>query len=304
MFTKKIKKDNFSRYEDPTGEFTNRQLKLANWYISHKLLLQKIGFGLLITWCIATVGYSFSYWGYYLAIGYWQDQDMLIRQTIEFENYDKLKVFYGHQDLIIKKVDVYQSVSAEKYDLIVDIFNPNERWLVGLIYKFVYHGGETPLVRTVILPGEKRPLAYLGLDSKNYPDGAKLIIEEIIWRGVAPHVIKDAGSYMDEHLDFEISNFKFTRASRVTGIPSHMIEFDIRNATAYNYWEPAFYVELYDQGRVGMLYATVKKFNSGETHHIDARSFINNLRVESIKVYPLLNVFDRNEFMKEGIYVD
>jgi len=296
--------DKLSRYKDPTGEFSNRQLKLANWYISHKLLLKKIGLGLLITWCVVTVSYSFGYWGYYFSTGYWQDQDMLAHQTIELENYDNLKYLYAPKDLMVKNVSVYQTVSEELFDLTAAVYNPNERWLVGVEYKFQYNGGETPLTRTILLPGDNRPIVYLGLASGVRPSGVKLVIEKTIWRSLDAHVIKDVENYMTERLAFEIGNFDFTRASRVTGVPSHMIEFDILNASAYNYWEPAFYVELYDQGRVGILYVTLDKFKSGETRHIDVRSFIGNLYVENIKVYPLVNIFDQDEFMEVGAYVD
>ena len=66
--------DKFSRYVDPTGEFSNRELKLSVFYLKHKLLLQKIGKNVLIVWCVVSVGYSFGYWVYYFSFGYFEDQ--------------------------------------------------------------------------------------------------------------------------------------------------------------------------------------------------------------------------------------
>lgn len=300
MFQKKVK-DKLSQYADPTGEFSNRQFKLAEWYVVNKLRLKKIGIGALIVWCALTIGYSFGYWGYYFSTGYFKDKDMMARQTIEIENYDNLKHFYAPRNLNIQNTEVYQSISPENYDFVADAANPNERWLATVEYKFVFNGGETPLARAVILPGVKEPLAFFGFKSAGYPSGAKLEIKEINWRHLDRHLYPDARSFMAERSMWGIDNFKFTPISRLAGTLSNRIEFDITNYSAYNFWRANFFVELIGySGRVGLVYLPVEKFISQETRHIDIRSFLDNQEVSDIVAHPVTNVFEQSEFMGAG----
>ena len=44
--------DKFSRYVDPTGELPNQELKLAKWYLKHKILLGQIGVDLLVAFIV------------------------------------------------------------------------------------------------------------------------------------------------------------------------------------------------------------------------------------------------------------
>ena len=39
---------------------------------------------------------------------------------------------------------------------------------------------------------------------------------------------------------------------------------------------------------------------AGDEQHVDLRSFVNNMDVSHIKLWPLINVFDESEFMGVG----
>ncbi|MBT3949426.1 hypothetical protein HOF40_05065 [Candidatus Parcubacteria bacterium] len=81
-----------------------------------------------------------------------------------------------------------------------------------------------------------------------------------------------------------------------------MIEFDILNNTAYNYWEPTFYIELIKGSRTaGIIYFVSSEFKSQEERHVDLRSYIKNLEVSNIKVWPVVNVFDNSQYMSVGL---
>lgn len=297
MLKKDKKKDKLSQYVDPTGELPTSELKIAEWYVKHKFLLKKIGTGILAAWCVATVGYSLAYWGYYFAFGYWQDEQMMARQAVELENYDNLKPLYQPQALSFGQTEIYNSVSEQLNDLVVQVTNPNERWLAGVEYKFVYDNGETETVRTIVFPKTVRPLAYFGLKS-SFPSNAKIAVEQVVWKRLNPHYYPDVDSFMKERLKFSIENFKFTPASRTQGVPANKLEFDLKNNSAYGFWEADFYLELIDNGgRVGIIYFPVEKFKTGEVRNLDLRSFVSGISVSELALHPVMNIFDKEEYI-------
>ena len=217
-----------------------------------------------------------------------------------FQNYAKLQPMYGAKDLVVKDVDVYNSVS-DLYDFVARVENPNERWVAKVTYKFAFSGGETSLATTVIPPQSARPIAFFGAAAGSYPVGARMVNEKIDWRRLNPHIDVDIKNYIAERSKFSFERFAFTPASRSAGILNNMIAFHLFNNTAYGFWDVEFYVELKDGGdTVGLIYLNVDKFKTEEKRHIDLRSFVDNLRVSDIVVWPVFDVFDGSEYMKAG----
>lgn len=292
--------EKLSRYSDPTGEFSNRSLKLAEWYLKHKLLLQKIGKWFLVLWCIVTIGYSFGYWAYYLSYGYFKDQNMMQRQTLEFPNYDAVKPLYSAQSLQVGNIEVYNSVS-DLYDFVARVSNPNERWIARLTYKFTYVGGETESHTTVLWPKAERPVIIFGISAGSYPSYPRLTIEKVDWKHINRNTQMDIPTFIAEHVKFTAENFTFTPASRLSGTLNHIIKFDLFNDTAYNFWDPEFYVELLDGNQTtGFIYLSLDKFKTGDKRSIDLRSWVDSLSVSDIVIWPIFNIFDKSEYMPIG----
>ncbi|MFZ2189178.1 MAG: hypothetical protein WA057_05040 [Candidatus Magasanikiibacteriota bacterium] len=293
------KVDKFEQYTDPTGEFTNKELKFSEWYIKHRLFLRKSLVAFLSIWSVITLGYGLGYFFYYLIIGYSFDAKMYNQQTIEFVNYDNLKPMYKPLDIQVKSTRVFDSVN-DKYDLVSQVFNPNERWLAYVTYKYKYAGGETTPRETFFLPGESRPLIYFGLESVNFPSQLQLVIDNIKWKNIDRHAVPDVKSFIMERSNFVVENFIFNRIDQSTKIFSNAVKFDISNLTAYNYLEPEFIVELIDGQTVGYMYFSEDKFLSGAIKKIDIRSQLLDLSVSDVKIYPIINLFDRAEYLSPG----
>jgi hypothetical protein len=298
MFTKPKTPDKFSRYTDPTGEFSNRELKLGVWYLKHKLSLQKIGKNILIVWCVVTVGYSFGYWLYYFSYGYFQDEKMARNIVLETPNYVYIQSLFKAKDLQIGRIGVYNSVS-DLFDFVAQTKNSNPRHLARVTYKFVYNGGETASAQTVLLPNSERPIVYFGLKSDMYPSVPQLVIEKVEWKRINQRDLPDISAFIADRLGFTFENFTFIEANRITGLMNHIIKFDLFNDTVFNYWESKFYVELIDNFQtIGVVYLVVPKFRAGEARQIDLRSLTDRLNVTDVKVWPAVNIFDPAEFMK------
>lgn len=303
MFGTKFNKseDQFSRYQDPTGEFSNSVFSAGEWYVQNKLKLRKILIIILVFWSIGSIIFGVGYWLYYLTIGYGNDRAMMNQQVNEILDYEIMHEWYGPQSLVYNKLTIYKTVRDNAYDFVVEAKNPNDKWLVTVEYKFTYSGGETPTSTAIILPGTTRPMVYLGQEKVSYPSQAKLKIIKTDWQKIDPHEIFDTATYIASRQAFSFGNFEYKHSSLVKNIPNNTIKFDIRNDSSYSYWEADYYVEFYDSvGPVGMTFLRLDQFRTGETRSIDIRSYVNDLYVEDIKIYPITNVFDKDIYIKLG----
>ena len=303
MFNKKTdqQSNQFARYTDPTGEFTNSSFRLGEWYVKNKFELRKIFITILAIWAVGSVLFSFGYWGYYYSIGYWDDQRMLNQQVLEVEDYEIMHEQYGPKNLIYNKLAIYETVRDNAFDFVVEVKNPNDKWLAKVKYKFTYSGGETPLSTAYILPDVTRPMAYLGQDKVSYPSQAKLVVESVDWQKIDPHQVFDTVTFVASRQAFSFGNFSYKHSSIAQNIPNNTLKFDIRNDSSYSFWEADYYVELYGStGPVGITFLRIDQFRTGDTRNIDIRSYVDDLYVDNIKIYPVTNVFDDEIYIKLG----
>lgn len=288
-------KNKGSRYYDPTGELTNKNLALGSWYVRNKVLLRKIGVGILISWIAIGGVYSLYHWGEYLFSGYWKERDNRIANVQQFQNYTNLQPAYGAQNLQIN--DMRVSEVSGKFDFFAQAFNPNKKFLARVSYKFAFDGGETALRSVVIMPGKKIPLGLYGFESGVYPSGVRLVVENTDWQKIDAHVIPDIEAYINPRLDFQVENLNFERQSMTEGIPPR-ITFDIINQSAYSYYEGRFAVLMISgSGVENILPLSLKNFRSGDVFPIDLRPPFDISGVSDIELVPLMNVFDPNEFL-------
>lgn len=284
------KPSQFEKYVDPTGEFTNKELRWSEWYLRHKIRLGQMGTGILIAWCVVTIGYSLWAWGAYLIFGWSHDRRMIIQQTRELVNYRTLQPLYGAQELQVDTVQVFRS-GPDKFDAVAEVKNPNERWVARFKYHFVFGSESTPTAETVLLPQTIRPVAVFGYKTAAYPQGAQFIIDEIAWRRLNPHTLSDVASYQAERVQFVVDNFAFKP-------PEAILTFDLANQSAYSYWRPVFYVDLLNGfQRVGLIPVSADQFRAGTKRTIDVRYFGDQLTVTEIRLHPVVDIYDESIYM-------
>src|SRR3989338_1517720 len=186
---------------------------------------------------------------------------------------------------------------VDKYDVIAEITNLNNRFVVQLEYSFLINGSSTDKGKAIILPNETRPIAVLGLNG--YEGGEVVtVVEKIRWTRLNAHVVADPKAWQEERLNFAASNFVFTPATVGSGASANTLAFNLLNNSPFNYVEAQFYIGLYNgpDNLVGLSPLTIKNFNSLSTHQIDIRNFVRNLQVSEIKLYPLINVYDKEAY--------
>lgn len=298
-FQKKTGKDLAALYRPASEDLSYRRLRFAEWYLRHKILLQKIGVGFLILWSAVTIGYSSFRWGEYLFFGYWQDLDLIEKQITEFPNYTQTQRGYRAEELLVKHPQAFRA-GPGKVDFVAEAANPNERWMARVRYKFVFGGGETDAFETSFLPQSSHPIAVFGYESDIFPTGVRLEIVDMSWRRLDAHAVPDVGAFLFERLMFGVEDVRFTRAER-SELPTDQLRFTLSNNSAYGYWQALFSVVLFDGDILsGVVPLTLEQFRSGDIREIDLRFIPDSLSVTDIQAIPLIDVFDSSVYMEPG----
>lgn len=295
---KKDKKpDPLSRYEDVTSGYSNRELRISQWYLQHKFTLQKIGMGVLIAWCVLSVGGSLIAWGMYLFSGY--QADVRLQQSLvqSFRDDTALRDAYSARDLQVRSSQFF-SVGTDRYTFAAFLHNPNVRHVARVSYRFVYRGGTTAVNEAVVLPGIERPVAVFGHGTDILPTEVRFVIESVDWSRIDPHKVADPALFIADRVQFSVDNFVFEPGGVLSDIGSDQIGFDITNDTVYSYFDPEFHVAYYD-GTVllGLVNVVIEPFPSNTTEQVDLRSIVPLGTVTGVQVFPAFDIFDPQEFM-------
>ena len=288
-----VGKTNFTKYEDPTQEFTSQELKWSFWYVKHKALLYKILVISLISIDSVFALFSVWRWGSYL-LG-WQDFQRVEESLSASVNYIGIHPRYSAQPIQAVNTQIFSS-RENKYDAVAELINPNNRFLARFNYYFVINGEKTPAQKTFLLPGESRLVAYLGI--KNGAGGAPaVVLENIEYERISAHKITDTIGWQAYRLNFQVSDFVFLKSLAQEGVNTDAVQFKLTNASPYSYVASDFYVALLqNQQMVGILPLHLDSINSLETKNIDLRNFVSNLNITEIALYPIINVYDERVY--------
>ncbi len=289
-------KPDFGRYEDPSGDFDSKELKLSLWFVRHKVLLYRLTVGALIAVCIIEWAYSLASLGLFAAVG-WRADQQLRASLANFTNYAQMNERVAAQPIGILSTQVVPG-GVNKYDAVAEVVNPNDHFIAQFDYSFALGGTKTNSMHAVLLPGEDRLVPLYGIESVAYPGDATLVIEHLTWQRVSAHQVITPTEWQANRLNFQTSNFHFVPAESPESAKTNIITFDYFNNTAFSYREPSFVVGLYShQTLVGVLPLTLPDFVTFETKKVDLRSLVNNLQVDEVRVFPTINVYDLSAYL-------
>lgn len=299
MFNKKPV-ERLARYQDPSGEFSNRSLKLAKWYVLHKILIRKITVIILSIWSVFSIGMGIWIWGKYAVYDYSRDDKQIEQLTRTYARTDVLHATRGPLGLVAEEVVVYQA-GSESYHLTAQVTNPNKNWIANLTYEFVMDSEKTQSVSVAVMPDTKQPVIFSGFKSPSFPNDAQLRIVDIAWLRVDPHKVANPALYMEERLRFGVENIVILKGEGTNAKETELVEFDLVNQSVYSYWEPLFYVWLMNEERVvGVTSIVPEQLHAGERRHISLSSYPDRLRITHVQISPIINVFDPGVFMPPG----
>ncbi len=289
----KEKKADFRTYIDPTGELDSKKLGWGIWYVEHRLTLYRVLLISLIALSAVFWLFSLWKWGNYLIFGLTADQ-RLGQELSRFNNYTLAQPHFAPAPISVISTQVLPG-GKDKYDVVAEVINPNDHWLARFDYYFIVGSEKTPAQTSFLLPDEARLVGILGLSSAQ---AATLVLENVAWTRISGHTVPNPKAWQADRLNFAVSDFGFNSLQTVEAPHANTITFSFTNNSPFNYVEPKFIAGLYQGDTlVGVLPLQLPVFNSLETKKIDLRSFVPNLGVDSLKVFPLINVYDQAVYL-------
>lgn len=291
------KKVVFTRYENPEDELSGKQLKWGLWFVRNKIILYKFLVGCLIGLSAIFWLFSLWKWGDFLIFGITENIE-LDRSAAQFLDYTGIHAHVSPQPPQIISSQFLNS-GPRKIDAVAEVANLNERFVVRFDYYFLINGQKTENNSGILLPGEDKPIAILGLDGAVYGGTPELVLENIKWSRVSNHEIKDVPSWQSERLNFEASDVKFIHKGAEEGAAGAAIQFKLTNRGPYGFVNPKFLVGLY-QGRAlaGVLPLELERFHSQQIKDVDLRSYANNISVSDVKIFPLIDIYNPAVYME------
>jgi hypothetical protein len=297
---KKKNKNNIDiRQYDRFSGISHRELNFGLWIAKNKknfiisviviLILLSAGFFL----------YSGYHYSYYLLEGKEYDEKL----ANDLSQYDSSLMEYRMsnpmESLEIKSVQSFKT--DDKMDLVSEIHNPNGSYYARFEYCFI--AGETELLcdSEFIFPLETKYLIALALDN-NMAQKAELRFTNVSWSRIDAHKYPDWSKYYSEHLNFETKDIRF-RPARQNLLSDKMsldvLEFNIKNKTAYNYWELPLNILLYNNSKiVGVHKHKLSEFLSGTERSVRLVWSGSIVQSDEIKITPRLNILDPDIYIK------
>ncbi len=264
--------------------FSNQELKFSYWYITHKLEIRR--------WMTIALGVvAFLLWLYiiwqmtFFAISF-KASDARLKQMVFGENPSLGEVSGAKpQDLQVSDVEVFGE-DGGSVEMAAKVRNPNASWAAQFNYQFNSSDSQSQF----ILPGEE---AYImGLNMRD--SAGELKITDLSWQRVA-----NFKELYEDRNNFVVTNEKFTAGIQV-GDPN-TLSFDIKNNSAYSFWETEVQGFLYDGGSLVALGSIkLQQFKSGEAEHVEMLWNKRLPRITEFQVVPRVNVVLESNIMPPG----
>lgn len=266
-----------------------RFYKFSLWWVEHRELLRKIGYGIFISFDSAIL--LFVLWTMFdsFVVSY-GSETRAVAEMVAYGQPDLRSYTIAESAVAISQDDVRVfPIGNSRYDFYAEIVNPNKDWWVEFKYQFLFDAGETTPETGFMLPGQEKPLISLAVTSQTSVQTASLQISDIKWHRIDHHTISDYPTWKEDRLRFEIKDAVFSKEAGTT--------FTVLNDTAFSYFDPVFYVVLKRGAAVvGVSRATVASINAGESQEVSLQWFGTLPSVSSVEVIPDINIFDLDSY--------
>lgn len=297
----KAKPVNLERYQDLEG-VTMKKLEAGLWYVEHKDLLRKIIIVLLVL--IGTISWlnTLITFGLYVFKGM-VDDAVMVKELIATQgfNHEYIKQISGQQ-LEIFPVKVLESgnIKGEKrYDLLVELKNPNLRHAGILNYSFLSDANVIAGGQINILPGDDKYITALGLELASRPENVKFVNNSLDLQRLDARTFPDWEKYKKEHLDISVTDIKFT-PPRMTGLSEKLnvsqLDFTVTNNSAYNFWRADLIILITARGQlVAVNQYLLNSYKSGEQRKITL-SMPGIIKADQVEIIPQVDILDQNNY--------
>lgn len=271
----------------------SKQYRRTLWWVEHRELLGNIGIALLAVFdacLIIFVGWNLIE-TFIVSAG--PEQRALVESISN--NQEDLHAYTTARaatEISISDTQIFSS-GNNAYDFYTQIENPNTDWWAEFQYNFIFDSGSTSVKDGFILPGSTKPVVELAFTSAAGIGSAQLQLQSVSWHRIDHHTIPDYTKWSEDRLGLEITNPTISQETSADAHGLFRTTFTVRNNTAYNYYNPTFYLLLKRGASVtGVNKTVLQTLTVGETRDIVVNWFGTIPPASQIEVIPELNLFD------------
>jgi len=283
---------------DPYQPLKPSQIERAYFVLSHRDKLIKIATIVGILVVVAIYGWLTYSLVNLISAGSYESMAANVMPRSDWENYHLQR---APRDLEVKNA-TFVSIGESRYNLVADLVNPNTNWAVrDLEYHFVVNGENLPVDKAFVNPGEERLLLRTGYQMVLPINSVQVVIDNVGWRRFED----DAPIINWEVTDISYNPVRTIETSSGPDTLPAGVSWTARNLSLYNFWEVEFQIAIFSGDRiVGVNSTRAKDFYSLESRSMDV-VWLNNLpRVNNVKIYPLVNWLDENNYKALDIQVE
>lgn len=281
---------------DEYKPITQKELERGYFFVTHRLLIRKIAFGIAIFILVILYGVLiFNTVNYFRGGGYTESARTITESTFDWAAYHQAR---APINLEISNPE-FISLGDRRYNIAAMVRNPNDNWAVKSIdYHFVSQGEETPTRTTFINPGEEKLLALTAYQSDRPIRNPELVVSNTKWYRIDSTF---------PQINIEVSDIRYTAAIRETvgGVTTDLparVSWTAYNDSVYNFWEVDWQVALYNgNALVGLNELKAKDFLALEERDLEVSWLVRLPRVTRAAVFPVINKLDSDNF--KDIYV-
>lgn len=286
----------FNRYEDPTGDFTNRDLKFSEWYIRHRVWLRHVAMGFLISTIVVFGGYGLYGIFEYTFYGYSHDELVRAGLTKNSVSVQAIQKSVAAVPLTFDSVS-YFSAGDNKVDFLAMANNPNDRWAAEVFYTFASGNEETSVQSAWVWPKQTMALTVFAANEFLTTEPGHIVIKKINWRRLDNRAYPNPDQFVTNRLNWEVTDFVFVPVSTVSGAAFSQVKFTLLNRSAFGYWQGSL-VAVLKKGDVvvGIRPFVLDSWLANEKRTVELIVKDENVDSDSVQVFANLNLFDSNNY--------
>ncbi|MFH1620845.1 MAG: hypothetical protein ABIB04_02050 [Patescibacteria group bacterium] len=281
-----------------SGRLSADELQFASWWVKNGALVRRSVYILLAVLLAITWGYSL--WGLLDAYAISYPRESRITGDIAL-NQQRLSALEQDipQNVTLSEVHVLQTVD-ERYDMSVEIVNPNGQWWAEFNYRFNFSGEMTPVETGYVLPQGTQILTELGYKPKAKGGRtAILVIDNVRWHRVDPDMV--GSSYKDfvkDHLAISFDKIKYDTDISFDTKKIGQTSFILVNNGAYGYRSLDLIVRIY-RGSVpaAINQISITNLSPGERRPIQMVWLENLPGISKTEIIPQVNLLDKDSYL-------
>ena len=272
----------------PTREFSNTELKVSSWLVSHRDAFNKVLYGSLIVVDAIFIG-LFLWQVVDYARTYAATEKALSESTRSLLDWNSLRVALAPDPIRIESAELLNTGTAT--DFLGRIANPNDDRYALFEYRFVWQGGNTTWLPSFILPQQSKFVASLGVEDIA-PLSAQIEITNIRWKRVTEEDRLLLESTRDGLVVVSTAFIPNINEGFTGSAPVSSADFVVENRSPFDLQDAAFIVVLRSgPSLVAVNTVTVPRIDRGEQRLVRVRWF-SFIPVGTVVVEPDINYLD------------